>query len=55
MTGDQGAAAQAISALIPLKREVIYEILRDQIQADVSDWANYKKGKSDCGAGFRDL
>ncbi|MCV2419286.1 HNH endonuclease [Paucibacter sp. DJ4R-1] len=24
----------------------IYEILRDEIKADVSDWANYKKGKT---------
>ena len=29
---------------MPKRREIVYEILRDEIHADVSDWANYKKG-----------
>lgn len=44
MTGEHDVAAQAIAALMPRRREIVYEILRDELQADVSDWANYKKG-----------
>jgi len=44
MTSVQGRAQQTISSLMPARREIVYEILRDEIHADVSDWANYKKG-----------
>jgi hypothetical protein len=50
MTVGRGLAEQAIAQLIPQRREMIYEILRDQVKADVSDWANYKKGKTAPGA-----
>ena len=50
MTGGRGLAEQAIAQLTPQRREMIYEILRDQVKADVSDWANYKKGKTAPGA-----
>ena len=50
MTVGQGVAAQTIAQLIPQRREIIYEILRDQLKADVSDWANYKRGKTAPGA-----
>lgn len=42
--GRQGLAQQIIASLMPSRREIVYEILRDEIHADVSDWANYKKG-----------
>ncbi|MEK8027506.1 HNH endonuclease signature motif containing protein [Pseudaquabacterium rugosum] len=44
MTSGQGLAQQTIASLMPSRREIVYEILRDEIHADVSDWANYKKG-----------
>lgn len=44
MTSGRELAQQTIASLMPSRREIVYEILRDEIHADVSDWANYKKG-----------
>ena len=44
MTAAQPSARQAIDFLVPKRRELVYDILRNEIGADVSDWSNYKKG-----------
>jgi hypothetical protein len=52
MTAGHEVEARVIATLMSQRREVVYEILRDQSTAEVSDWFNYKKGHTKDGPHF---